>query len=183
MSTSRVLELLERIASLLRSEVRKTSAEDGLEPVHIMSLWYLTQANRFSNNPLAVGEYLGLSKGNMSQRLNVLEQKGLIRKAADNEDRRRVHLEVTKRGLTVLAKNYPPKAWPATATEVSLEKRLDRVLRRMVAENGGRTFGQCRTCRFHQNKADAPYCGLLELPLAPHQANQICLEHEPKIAA
>jgi MarR family transcriptional repressor of emrRAB len=183
MATHRTLELLERIASLLRSEVRKSSAEDGLEPVHIMALWYLTQANRFSNNPLAVGEYLGLTKGNMSQRLNVLEQKGLIRKAADKEDRRRLHLEVTKRGLLVLGKNYPPRTWPAVGTEESLADSLDQVLRRMITINQGRTFGQCRTCRFHQSKANAPYCGLLKLPLTPTQANQVCREHEPEIAA
>lgn len=183
MPTARALYLLERIASLLRSDVRKTSAEAGLEPVHIMALWYLTQANAFSNNPLAVGEYLGLTKGNMSQRLNVLEDKGLIRKTADKEDRRRVHIEVTKRGLQVLAKNYPPDAWPEADGEDSLETDLDQLLRRMVRENGGRTFGQCQTCRFHQSQSNAPFCGLLQLPLTSKQATQICREHEPEVAA
>jgi len=178
----RALDLLERIASLLRSELRKSSARDGLEPVHILALWYLAQANRFSNNPLSVGEYLGLTKGNMSQRLNVLERKGLIRKVADEEDGRRLHLEPTKRGLAVLARNYPPAVWPGEETEASLEDGLDRLLRRMVGVNAGRTFGQCRTCRFHQTRDGAPYCGLLELPLTPAQADQICREHEPAAA-
>ncbi|HAN91472.1 MAG TPA: MarR family transcriptional regulator [Nitrospira sp.] len=181
MATRRVLDLLERISSVLRSEVRKSVAGEGLEPVHIMALWYLTQANCFSNNPLAVGEYLGLTKGNMSQRLNVLEQKGLVRKLANKEDGRRLHLELTKRGLAVLANNYPPAIWQTAGDDVTLERGLDQLLRRMVMENGGRTFGQCRTCRFHQSKANAPYCALLQLPLTPSQADQICREHQPKI--
>ena len=138
------LQLMERISSLLRAELRKSAAEDGLEPVHILALWYLRQANRFSDNPLSVAEYLRLTKGNVSQRLNLLEQKRLVRKAADAADRRRVHLEVTKRGLSVLKKNYPPGSWPAE-TDGSLETGLDQLLRGMVARNGGRTFGQCST--------------------------------------
>lgn len=179
MGTRRALDLLERVAAVLRQEVRRTSAEDGLEPVHILALRYLTHANRFSNNPLAVGEYLGLTKGNMSQRLIVLEQKGLIRKVADVEDGRRVHLEPTKRGLSTLAKSYPPKNWPIVEMDASLEKSLEQILRRMLLDNGGRTFGQCMTCRFHQRKAKGPYCGLLKLSLTPVQATQICREHEP----
>jgi DNA-binding MarR family transcriptional regulator len=188
MASQRALELLERIAALLRSDMRRSLAEVGLETVHLMALWYLTQANRFSDNPLAVGEYLGLTKGNMSQRLNVLEKKGLIKKKADQQDRRRLHLEVSKRGLAVLSKNYPPSTWPlegwaAAGGETTLETGLDQVLRRMVAANGGRTFGQCRTCRFHQAKAGALYCGLLKLPLTATEATQICREHDPAVAA
>jgi DNA-binding MarR family transcriptional regulator len=183
MPAPRALELLERIASLLRSEMRRSAAADGLEPVHILALWYLAHANSFSNNPLAVGEYLGLTKGNVSQRLNVLEQKGLIRKVEDRKDRRRLHLELTRLGRTVLRRNYPPGTWPAAGVEASLEASLDSILRKMVAANGGRTFGQCRTCRFHESRAGAPFCGLLQLPLTAVQATQICREHEPGIAA
>ena len=181
MNSPRSLQLLERISSLLRAEVRKSSAVDGLEPVHILALWYLTQANRFSDNPLSVADYLGLTKGNVSQRLNVLEEQSLVRKAADDSDRRRVHLQVTKRGHNVLKKNYPPANWPAALNGL-LESGLDQLLRQMVAENGGRTFGQCRTCRFHQTPGSTPFCGLLQLPLAPAEAGQLCREHESKDA-
>jgi DNA-binding MarR family transcriptional regulator len=175
MASPRALHLLDRISALLRSELRRTAAADGLEPVHVLALDYLARANRFSNHPLAVAEYLGLSKGNMSQRLNVLERMGLIRKNADKQDGRRVHLELTRRGAALLARHYPPKTWPAG--EDRLEAGLERLLRRMVADNRGRTFGECRTCRFHLNQ-NGPYCGLLQLALTEAQAGQICREHE-----
>lgn len=176
MASLRALHLLDRISALLRSELRRTAATEGLEPVHILALDYLARANRFSNHPLAVAEYLGLTKGNMSQRLNVLERMTLIRKTADKDDRRRVHLELTRRGSALLAKHYPPGIWPAP--QDNLEAPLDSLLRRLVADNGGRSFGECRTCRFHQTRNASPYCGLLQLPLAPDQATRICREHE-----
>ena len=74
-----------------------------LQPVHMQVLDYLQRANRFSDTPLAVGEYLGLTKGNISQRLNVLENLDLIRKTADEYDGRVVHLRVTSAGKRLLA--------------------------------------------------------------------------------
>lgn len=176
------MELLERISSLLRAEVRKAAAAHGLEPVHILALRYLTRTNRFSDNPLSVADYLGLTKGNVSQRLNVLEAKGLVAKTADGDDRRRVHLQITKRGQSILSESYAPASWPADASG-ALETNLDQVLRQMVAANGGRTFGQCRTCRFHQTQGTTPFCGLLQLPLSPIEADQLCREHESKEAS
>jgi DNA-binding MarR family transcriptional regulator len=166
---------------VLRADLRRTAAEDGLEPVHILALWYLTQANRFSDNPVSVADYLGLTKGNVSQRLNVLEARGLVRKATDAEDRRKVHLEVTARGRKVLNRNYPPRSWPGRIDEV-IEAGLSRLLGEMVASgSGARTFGQCRTCRFHESSSSAgspPFCGLLHVPLTGAQAGQLCREHE-----
>jgi DNA-binding MarR family transcriptional regulator len=174
------LHLIERIAALLRSEVRRTAAGDGLEPVHVLALWYLSRANRFSDNPLAVASFLGLTKGNVSQRLILLESKGLLRKTMDGEDKRRVHLVLTPAGRATLARNYPPAAWPE-ATGARLVQELDTLLRSLVAANGGKTFGLCRTCRFHQpapSGKSGGFCGLLQLPLSAGQAGQICQEHE-----
>lgn len=164
---------------MLRGEVRRTAAADGLEPVHILALWYLSRANRFSDNPLAVGGFLGLSKGNVSQRLNVLEARGLLRKKPDADDGRRLHLALTPGGRAALARHYPPSLWTAGPSP-ALEEELDALLRAMVAANGGKTFGICRTCRFHQPRSGGgAYCGLLQIPLAVRQANQLCQEHEP----
>jgi DNA-binding MarR family transcriptional regulator len=171
------LHLIERIGALLRSEVRRTSADDGLEPVHILALWYLSRANKFSDNPLAVGNFLGLSKGNMSQRLILLQDKGFLRKTSDTQDKRRVHLGVTPSGRAALARNYPPASWPKEI-HTQLERELDLLLRTLVAANGSRTFGLCKTCRFHQPGKTGALCGLLNIPLAPHQSDQICQEHE-----
>ena len=41
----------------------------------VLVLFYLNQANRFSNTPQALTEYLGLTKGTVSQTVLVLESR------------------------------------------------------------------------------------------------------------
>ena len=45
-----------------------------LEPVHLATLRYLCNCNRFSNTASAITEYLGQTKGTISQTLKVLEK-------------------------------------------------------------------------------------------------------------
>jgi DNA-binding MarR family transcriptional regulator len=180
MSRDRALHLWERISALLRDGLRRSVAGAGLEPVHVLALWYVSRANRFSDNPLAVSEFLGLSKGNVSQRLAVLERKGYLSKQSDPQDRRRLHLRLTWAGAAFLRAHYPPKVWPGRADFDRLEDDLDALLRAMTAANGQRTFGQCSTCRFHRRENGSPYCGLLQLPLRRADAGLLCREHEPK---
>lgn len=171
------LHLLERLSAVLRSELRSAAASEGLEPVHVVALWYLSRANAFSNNPLAVSEFLGLSKGNTSQRLNLLEAKGLIAKETDPSDRRRLHLTLTPAGRTLLPRLYPPPSW-RSGKSPQLDESLDTLLRGIIAANGGKSFGICNTCRFHQSSPSGRFCQLLQIPLSGKQADQICREHE-----
>lgn len=177
MPSGLALHLIERLSALLRSEVRSAAAKEGLEPVHVVALWYLSQANVFSNNPLAVGDFLGLTKGNMSQRLNLLETKRLLVKSPDTEDRRKVHLSLTPSGKSVLARIYPPASWTIEPSP-ELEQALEAALRGIIGANGGRSFGICRTCRFHEPRGSGGFCQLLGVALSGRQAGQICQEHQ-----
>jgi DNA-binding MarR family transcriptional regulator len=168
---------LERLSALLKSEIRNVAAVDGLEPVHALALWYLSRANRFSDHPLAVAEFLGLTKGNVSQRLNVMEAKGLIVRGKDTTDRRKVHLMLTKVGKAVLRRLYPPRSWVPEESP-GLETALEGALRGLIAANGGRMFGVCRTCRHHEPRGTGAYCRLIQISLSGRQAGQICQEHE-----
>ena len=64
-----LLELVERLGNLMRAKLRRVSAQMQLQPVHMQALLYLSQANRYSNTPQALTEYLGLTKGTVSQSL------------------------------------------------------------------------------------------------------------------
>ncbi|MBZ2186274.1 MAG: MarR family transcriptional regulator [Bryobacter sp.] len=179
MPSAYALHLIERLSALLRSEVRRTAALEGLEPVHVVALWYLSRSNSFSDNPLAVGAFLGLTKGNMSQRLNVLEAKGFLAKGVDKEDRRRVHLSLTPSGKAALGRLYPPASWINGASP-ELEQGLENALQSIIAAHGGKSFGICRTCRFHDSRASGGFCQLLQIPLSAKQAGQICQEHQAR---
>ena len=83
-----LLELVERLGNLMRSELRKSGSEESLQPVHLQALIYLSKANRYSNTPQALADYLGLTKGTVSQTLLLLDRRGLIERFEDDIDRR-----------------------------------------------------------------------------------------------
>lgn len=179
-STSRAFDLLERIASLMRAEQRKSGAALGLEPVHLNALAYLARANRYSDTPQAVGEYLGLTKGNVSQRLIWLEQNKLLRKEPDERDGRVVHLKLTAQGRNTLAKLHPPAIWRKGVPDgEALERVLEAALDGILTEGGRKTFGQCHSCRFHEKRESGAHCALLQVDLRADQIDKICREHEP----
>lgn len=188
MAAKQVFDLIERIGALLRSEARRHAIPHELQPVHLQALDYLRRANRFSDTPLAVGEYLGLSKGNMSQRLNVLQRLELIRKEADEQDGRVVHLHLTAAGKRLLQQTYPPPGWREGEKELSskgqraLEGELAQLLHALISANGFRSFGQCNTCRFHQRDSGKAFCALLKVELDAEQSEKICREHQPLAA-
>ena len=100
--------LLERIGNLLRSEEKARGAAVGLQSVHLRILGYLSRCNRYSNTPAGVTEYLGTTKGTVSQSINILEQRGFIEKRADENDGRVVRLLLTTEGRSFVEGSQPP---------------------------------------------------------------------------
>lgn len=188
MDDKRILDLIERIGALVRSDARREAGPHELHPVHLQALDYLARANVFSDTPIAVGDYLGLTKGNVSQRLNVLERLDLVRKEADQGDGRVVHLRLTGAGKRLLRDIHPPPSWREAAKRMDqdgfadLERQLSNVLQALVAANDFRSFGQCKTCRFHERQGKKLFCGLLQVDLDTEQAEKICREHQPMTA-
>lgn len=103
-----LIRLIERLTGLIRQETRETGIRAGLQPVQFNALVYLAQCNRYSDTPIAVSEYLGLTKGTVSQTLKLLEIKGFIEKQRDVQDKRRIHLKLTETGVTLVSDAYPP---------------------------------------------------------------------------
>ena len=97
-----LLELVERLANLMRAEMRKAGSEESLQPVHLHALVYLSKANRYSNTPQALAAYLGLTKGTVSQTLLILDRRGLIERYQDDVDRRVVRLRLSTAGEQLL---------------------------------------------------------------------------------
>ncbi|MCG8010485.1 MAG: MarR family transcriptional regulator, partial [Candidatus Thiodiazotropha weberae] len=108
MDSNSLYNHLERLSELLRTDLRKSGIEHGLQPVQLEVLHYLSVCNRYSDTPLAVSEYLGQTKGTVSQTIKVLEQKGLLLRRTDAEDKRVSHLALTPRGSKLLDRLVPP---------------------------------------------------------------------------
>jgi DNA-binding MarR family transcriptional regulator len=191
MSSAIALEaahLIDRLDRLARSG----EAASGLNPAQWEALRYVARANRFSRTPAALAEYLGSTRGTVSQTLIALEQKGHLRRERNNRDRRSVVLGLTALGERTL-ENDPILALaadlePAGAGRLEdLVATLREALHAMLARNGGRAFGACHTCR-HFRPGDGPgprfphRCALLDEPLSDADSQAICVEQESAVA-
>ena len=177
-------DLLERLNNLLRMEVRTFGLKYGLQPVQIEALTYLTRCNRYSDTPQAVTEFLGLTKGTVSQSLKVLEEKGLLRKQQDRDDKRITHLAVTAKGRKLIEQAFPAKSLEAALAKTNsvqgkkLEETLRSLLHEMQQQHGRKTFAACHTCRFNERQKKGYVCGLTKESLSERDIQLICREHE-----
>ena len=184
MTQTRLHHIIERVANLLRNEDRFQGHAFGLQPIHLQVLNYLSLCNRYSDTPAAVTDYIGQTKGTVSQSLLVLEEKGFIQKYVDQEDRRVVHLSLSRAGENVIRKTNPPTLLTRaikhlTASErETLDESLMQLLQGLQRAGDSRSFGVCRTCRFFEQKGKTFRCGLTLEPLREPETRKICREHQ-----
>jgi DNA-binding MarR family transcriptional regulator len=152
-------------------------------------LFYLNQANRFSNTPQALTEYLGLTKGTVSQTILVLARRKLVSRHTDPRDGRVVRLILTEGGITLLKTLSAGGAWrdivqtasPARVTSAMVVLR--QVLAQVQTQSGKRSFGVCATCRYNQRLGPRSYfCALMQEKLSSPEVRRICREHAPPLA-
>lgn len=175
----RAAHLVERLGRVLRVGDHAS----GLNPAQAEALRFLARANRFSRTPAALADYLGSTRGTVSQTLFALEAKGLIERRANARDGRSVTLALTKAGANFL--DTDPTRTLAHAVDASggnaqLADDLEAALRAAIAQRGGRAFGACHTCRhFRRNQrlgAHPHHCALLDEPLNEAEGALICAE-------
>lgn len=176
-------KLIERISTLIRAEERRKYAALGLQPIHVHVLDYLNNCNSYSNTAAAITEFFGLTKGSVSQTLQVLERKGYVEKHLDSEDGRVTHLCLTSKGEEVLVftSNDDIVEQAQHAVNAKQYKTLDEALRMTLfalQRNGhAKSFGSCNTC-IHFNIEDNHYiCSVTHLPVYRIETHKICREH------
>ncbi len=168
--------LIDRMSRLLLAD----DWSGGLNPTQRAALGYLARANRFSCAPSHVAAYLGATRGTISQTLRVLERKGLVTVIASATDRRTIRYDVTPAGHADLARGRAMDAAIVAigpAQREALRDGLMLLLRAMLVQNGGRSFGQCRTCQHHRVDAAGRSCALLKVDLTESEADALCHEH------
>ncbi len=181
----RLIQLVERLGLLLRTDIRRAAARDGLSEVHLAILDYLSRCNRFSNTAAGVSAYLGITKGTISQSIQRLEERGLLRKVPDEDDRRVVRLHLTRRGqrrvrgLAVPRWHRVVAGMPERTVSAAVEA-LTRLLGDLQREHGYRTFQSCRTCRHLRGRPGRHHCGLTGEALYEDDLERICVDHDAR---
>ncbi len=192
MTIENLHQLLERIGNLIKNEARLGLMEHGLQPIQFDALNYLSVCNRFSDTPKGVTEYLGLTKGTVSQSIKVLESKGYLEKQADPDDKRITHLVISEKGRVLVAELYPSALLEKVVKNSDavklgldldldldlLETQLKTLLMIIQSQNQRKTFGQCATCvHLQTDSAGSHHCGLTQAPLSRNDTQLICIEH------
>jgi len=178
-----LLHLLECLGRLLAGDLRAQAGDRGLQLVHLQALDYLGRANRYSNTPRALADYLGLTKGTVSQTLLLLHRRGLVLREEDPADRRVVRLRLGPRGRRLVDGSGAGAGWrreveslPA-AERAAAARALQRLLTGLQRRRGNLSFGECRTCCHFRREGAAFRCGLTGEPLQRAETLQICREH------
>lgn len=180
-----LLELVDALGRLVDVHRRAEGLEEGLQPIHIRALGYLGRANRYSNTPGALADWLGQTKGTVSQSLMLLESRGLVVRTPDGGDGRVLRLALAARGRSLLKKLERDADWEAAADAIP-EADADRaagVLRGLLANlqrrRGNRTFGVCGTCRHLRHEEGGKMrCAMTGDALSARDTTRLCREHE-----
>lgn len=91
-----------RLRRYLAAAKQRAAAEVGLQDFEYDTLHVLMVRDTPGlASPSALAEDLGLSNAGMTGRLDSLERAGYVHRRADDDDRRRVHIEVTEAGSEV----------------------------------------------------------------------------------
>lgn len=176
-------KLIDRISTLVRSEERKKYAALGLQPIQGQILDYLAQCNNLSDTPAAVAEYFGLTKGTVSQSLQVLERKGYIEKNPNEQDRRILHLRLSDAGESVLKEIQSLEIYSAAEQAIpggqsdALNRALLSTLSALQKANNLKSFGVCYSCYYFSEVKHHYHCNLTQQPLNQKDALKICREH------
>lgn len=182
-SKQKIEALFDRLDHLHRSYQRDFAYAKGLNLRQLEALFFLSSCNKYSDTPLAMSEYLGLTKGTVSQTIISLENKNYLIKKGDPNDGRIVHLQLTVRGQRIVKECSEGSARAQALNSLSdlgrVETSLVELLQNIQGANGYRTFGACHTCKFFRRKGlgQQHQCGLTLEPLLTKESLQICKEH------
>ncbi|WP_265946474.1 MarR family winged helix-turn-helix transcriptional regulator [Dechloromonas sp. A34] len=182
MNATLLPQLLAALARAVANEQRQAAVGAGLLPVQLTILSYLRDANRYSNTQQGLTEYLGLTKGTVSQSLKVLEERSLITRCADEADRRIVRLTLTAAGRERLGQAMDD-AWAEACQALGANQQqgaataLSRLLGAWQQARHGKTFGVCHSCRHFRPGQPTHQCGLTGEALSDDDSQHICREH------
>lgn len=186
MKNPTVFDLIEYMAALIRSEERRRCTELKLQLVHFQVLEYLSLCNKYSDTPAAITNYLGMTRGTVSQTLILLEKKQLIEKTQDQSDKRVFHVQLQKKGFNILSKAKPTKLFTKAAkilknnsTYKGEEEIFIKALTALQKANNSHSFGICSTCKNFTKKSSHYFCELTQETLSKDDSEKICQEHIP----
>lgn len=176
------IDSIETFSALLKATNRRTAARHDLPAVHGDILSYLSRCNAWSDNVLAAAQYLGLTKGTVSQSMKLLAERGYIERLPDERDRRMQHLLLTEKGRAYVSEldadiqerlKGVEIGGPYTRVFKAIIADLTRQAQRALTD--GPSFGTCRTCRHYKRTGEgAGSCSKMDHTLSDADMDRLC---------
>src|SRR5690242_8645270 len=134
-----IVDRISGLARRLQRTMDETLAEFGLDTAENKVLSILAQGGEpFRSTPGRLATRMELSSGAMTNRLDRLEQAGLVRRLPDPDDRRGILVELTPEGKRVyedaIGVQGRKESLVASALTVPEKKQLNALLRRLMIE-------------------------------------------------
>lgn len=151
---TKIVELVDRLSRIAHT----IQFSHGLNPAQWEALRFVARANRTSCSPGALAEFMGCTKGTVSQTLKALECKGLIARQRVEDDRRSVRLTLTADGEDVLRKDplgmlHGALDGYSDGERTALVEGMKRLLGAVQRSQGMAEFGQCADCTHYRPEA------------------------------
>lgn len=132
-----IVERIQHLEKQIRKMLDDTLAEFGLNVGEWAVLGSLRRAGEpYRRSPGKLAKQFGLTTGAMTNRLDKLEEAGLIRRLPDPDDRRGVIVELLPEGREVWERAVGAQAakeqFVASSLSKAEQKQLNTLLRRMV---------------------------------------------------
>jgi DNA-binding MarR family transcriptional regulator len=186
---AKIVAALERLGQVFLALLRERAAEAGLSPIQARFLLYLLYHAVELRRVGQLAREFGLTPATVSDAVDSLEDKGLLRRERWPEDRRVVTLRLTPEGEGVARglADWPDavrERLPAAAGEREVVLRFLMGLIEDLQRGGIITVARmCVTCRFfrrdaHPGATSLHHCRLLDVPLADSGLRLDCPEHE-----
>lgn len=182
----RVAELIDRLGRL----TRELQYVDGLNPAQWEALRFLSRANKYSRTPGAVAQFLGATKGTVSQTITALENKGLVVRKPSDRDKRVCLLDLTAQGESMILRDPVKRIENAvggmeTDASAAMVQGLSRLLATLQNEKGAPLFGVCAACCRHispgegcgSDDSEPARCGVTGEPLTGLDARKVCVNY------
>ena len=185
-SARTVAELVVQLGCLTRGE----GFVANLTFAQWTALRYFSSVNRFSRTVSAFAEFHGTTRGTASQTIKSLVLNDYLTRKRSKSDGRSIDFTLTTKSKKLLAED-PFEALVEAASALSnsafhtVERSLERMLRKMTQQQGKRHFGICPNCRYFEddgcytNQESDYYCAWIDEPLKEAETQQLCVNFLP----
>lgn len=183
---AKIVEIVDRLSRIAHS----LQFAEGLNPAQWEALRFVARANRTSCSPGALANFMGSTKGTVSQTLKALEAKGLIERCRKTGDRRAVQISLTPQGTGLLTKDPLGQIHDALAPctneeQVRVVDGIERLLGVVQNHQEIREFGQCLDCCHYKPEACTETnsvgcrCGISGELFSSLELDKICVDFSP----